>query len=239
MANKPKYDSILFGAPDEDSLDRFVYALNTDFIFWPKLPHLHGTRVIDYRDVRDELRRMVRAWFDSGPNTSTLFGADTILSQAARQSRAFIIPTKTRVAKVAILPGSDDMNPAEPKTIAIGLFLIFLIDPRNHLLRGPCAACGNYFVNKTGRQNRVYCSIRCSRKLTSLQANKKRRAKERAHQLKAVRALIHEWEKKNTRSEWQEWIVNKRIVSKNWLTRALKSGDIAEPKSAKKKEQRP
>jgi hypothetical protein len=229
MKPKPKHDSILIGAPDADSLEGFVYALNTDFFRMP-VPSERGlvNALIDYRPVRDELRNLVKAWVDSGPNTSKLFSTDPVLATAAHHTRAFLIPTSTRVAKVMLLTAPENM-PVETRTIAIGLFLSFLIDPRNNQLAGPCASCGRYFVNKTSRRKRLFCSVRCGHKLTSRKANEERRKREHEEQLELVNRLILEWQNNKTRLPWKAWVANRRIVSKTWLTRAVNRGEIIAP----------
>jgi hypothetical protein len=227
--NRPGLESVLLLPPDLERLKRFVHPLNTEFS-WTLSP-IDGRlqRVpVDYRPVQQELRRLVQAWFESGPNVSKLFAADPVLARAALHFPAHIVATDGATARLLYVTVPDSRNPGEPLTIALGLFLSFLLNPFNTRLRGPCAQCGKYFVMKNKRQ-KVYCSTRCGRTATSLAVNRKRRAREHNERLQTARKSISKW-LKSTRTPigWKEWVHRETRISKHWLTRAVRNGELKE-----------
>ena len=95
--------SVLHVASDLDSLESFVYALNTTA--WKPIPQPKrrpGLPVVDA--VQMELHRLVKAWVDSGPNVIKLFAKNCELAEQAQSISAHIIPTKTPRAKVICVP---------------------------------------------------------------------------------------------------------------------------------------
>lgn len=226
---KRKQKSILLLTPDVDTLSRFVEALNTDFFYLP-IPTMGGLQRIkrDYRPVQRELRRLVRAWFDSGPNVAKLFSADLVLAQAALHCRAHLIPTKTSRAQLVCVTVPENMPPGEPLEIALGLFLNFLISPYNEKLGGPCKHCDKFYVKKTERQL-VYCSKRCGLNHTSQSTLRKHRQQEHLAKLKTAEQYAAKWAKTKTSTDWKSWVSNEALVSKNFITRAVRNGKLVWP----------
>jgi hypothetical protein len=227
---KSKQESILLFAPDLEDLKGFIEPLNTDG-FWYRSPVEGGReRVwIDYRPVRRELRRLIQAWFDSGPNVAKLLSADPVLAREARRFRAELFPTETGRAKLMYLTAPEKMDPAEPLATALGLFLDFLLNPFNEQLGGPCAHCGKYYVKKTERKRTVYCSERCGHRVTSRLANKDRRDREHKEQLELAKRWTMKWLDVKTALPWKDWVSNRTHIKKHWLTRAVKRGELVEP----------
>jgi hypothetical protein len=224
-----KQDSVLFLAPDKETLKMFVGALNTEFSYLP-VPGKDGwlKMKLDYRPVQRELRRLVKAWFDSGPNVAKLFSDDPALALAAMHCRLQLIPTKTRCAKVMCVTVPENMPPGAPLEIALGLFLGFLIDPYNERLGGPCKHCGTFYVKKTKRQI-VYCSKRCGLNHTSQSVLRKRRLQEHLATLKKAERFATRWAVAKTSKDWKSWVNKEAMISKNFLTRAVSKGELAEP----------
>jgi hypothetical protein len=222
--------SILLFAPDLEELKGFTEPLNTEF-FWFRSPAKGGSErvLIDYRPVQKELRRLVRAWFDSGPNVIKLLESDPILAREARRFRAQLIPTSAGHAKLDYLTAPEKMNPAEPLATALGLFLDFLLNPFNERLGGPCAYCGKYYVKKTERKKTVYCSERCGHRVTSRLANKERRDREHNEQLELAKRWTLKWLNAKTATPWKEWVSRRTRIKKHWLTRAVRNGELVEP----------
>lgn len=224
-----KQDSVLFLAPDIETLKMFVGALNTDFYYFP-IPINGGWQRHkgDYRPVKRELRRLVQAWFDSGPNVAKLFSGDPELALAAMHCRLLLIPTKTSRAKVMCVTVPEKMPPGEPLEIALGLFLGFLIDPYNERLSGPCKHCDKFYVKKTKRQI-VYCSKRCGLNHTSQSVLRKRRLREHLATLKKAERFATRWAAARTSKDWKSWVNKEALISKNFLTRAVRKGELTEP----------
>lgn len=224
-----KQDSVLLLAPDIETLRGFVKALNTEFFHLPiPVKGVWLRHKGDYRPVERELRRLVQAWFDSGPNVAKLFSDDPVIAQAALQCRAHLIATKTGRAQVLCTPVPENMRPGEPLEIAMGLFFGFLINPLNERLGGPCKHCGKYYVKKTKRQV-VYCSQRCGLKHTSQSVLRKQRQQERQARLKAAERSAARWANSKTSNDWKSWVSKETTISKNFLTRAVQYGELIEP----------
>ncbi len=221
--------SVLLITPDLEGLRRFVEPLNTEFFRFP-VPTASGWQGVlkDYRPTQRELRRLVEAWRSSGPNVEKLLQSDSVLAKAAQKFSAGLIPTKGPTARLFYLPVSESLDPADPTTTALGLFLDFLLNPFNTQLGGPCLKCGKYFV-KENRRHRVYCSKRCGLRHTALEVNRKRRADDHAAKLRIVRDSILRWTRSRTQMDWKDWVLLETRISKNWLTRRLKSGELSEP----------
>jgi hypothetical protein len=103
------------------------------------------------------------------------------------------------------------------------------VNPFNEQLGGPCAYCGKYFVKRTKRKVGSYCSPKCGNRSTLRLANQKRREAEREGQKMVVQQAIRDWSKAKTKAPWKDWVSRKTHVSKNWITRALRKGEISEP----------
>jgi hypothetical protein len=207
----------------------FVGALNTESFSLP-IPVKDGwlRHTGDYRPVQRELRRLAQAWFDSGPNVEKLFLSDRVLSQAALQCRAQLIPTKSGCAQIVCTTVPENMPPGDPLEIALGLFFNFLINPYNEKLGGPCKHCGNYYVKLTKRQV-IYCSKRCGLSHTSQSTLRKHRQQEHLAKLKTAERYAAMWAKTKTSKDWKSWVNKEALISKNFLTRAVRNGELAEP----------
>lgn len=229
---RPASESVLLLPPDIEKLEGFVKPLNTEFfgLVMPNLPLDGRWKVIkkDYRPVQQELRRLVQAWRDSGPNVSKLFEADPILAEAAGHFRAMMIPTTGPTARLLYLTVPEDMDPIAPHTLPLSLFLDFLLNPFNTRLGGPCARCGRYFIRKNLR-HKIYCSQRCGLRHTAMAVNRKRRAAEHGEKLHRARESAARWAKSRTRTDWKDWVSRDTTISKNWLTRAARNAELVVP----------
>jgi hypothetical protein len=225
---KRKQYSILAAAPNAESMARFVELLNTEEYWAASL--IEGKHKIggDYKPIRAELRRFVQAWLRSGPNVDKLFDAEPKLNQEAQKFQPLFAPTESGTARLAYLAAPEYLPHANPFDIAIGLFLPFLLNPFNENLGGPCKYCGNYFVKKTKRQF-AYCSKQCGLTYTSKAAILKIRKNEWDEKLKTAKLFAAEWVRAKTLKGWKEWVSKRAQISKNWLTRAVKKGELVEP----------
>jgi hypothetical protein len=224
-----KQESILASAPGIEALKRFIQLLNTDDYWSASL--LEGRQKIggDYRKVKREMRRLVQAWLHSGPNVSKLFDAEPMLDRAARSFRPHFIPTKSGTARLAYLTAPEYEDQANPREIALGLFLNFLLNPYNEKLGGPCKHCGNFYVKRTDRKKSVYCSEKCGHRLTSLLTNKARRNREHKEQLQLAERSTAKWLNLKLATPWKVWVSNRTNIKKHWLTRAVRNGELVEP----------
>jgi hypothetical protein len=209
---------------DHDALGRAVL-----FIEVLEFAERLGRNEVSNDPVQRELRRLVQAWFDSGKNLDRLFQSNPQLAKEARTFRAEVVASRTGRAKLSYSTDPNIPNPTSPHRIAVEDFFEFLLNPSNETLRGPCAYCRKYFANKTNRRKMVYCSAACGRRFTSRLANETQRKKEYARRLKLAKRSIMQWSTTSTKLEWNEWVFGRTRISKNWLTRAMKNGDLVEP----------
>src|SRR5580698_7592021 len=225
--NKPV--PVLAGAPDMATLGRFVQLLNMDEYWSASL--VQGREKIggDYRPIQRELRRFVEAWRRSGPDVNKLLNANPMVRRYAQEFRTFFIPTHGPTARLAFLAAPEYSPQASPVEVALGLFLHFLINPYNEKLRGPCKHCGDFYLKKTERKKSVYCSDKCGHRFTSLTANRVQRDRERKEQIQAAMNSIAKWIKVKTATPWKEWVSGETRISKNFLTRAVRGGELVQP----------
>jgi len=221
-----KQQPVLRYGPTLDTLKMFVDALNTDVSrgkdAWKEV---RG----DYRDVKWELRRLVQAWFDSGPNVEKLWSEDPSLAHLPHIVRAYMVPTKGSRAHLIYMDGPDtSLSPGDPLEIALGLFFLFLLNPYNEKLGGPCKHCRKYYVKKTGRQI-VYCSQRCGRKHTSTISIQQQRQQEHLETIGKAKQYLAKWASTNTRKGWKEWVSDQALISRHWLTRYVGKGELVVP----------
>jgi hypothetical protein len=196
---------------EKEALKDFVAVLNTQ------------SKEVDVRT----LRRLLQQWRDSGKNTNKLFALEPRLRRVGMQS--YVTGTESPRAELISTPHLDSKDPI---SVAEGRFLSFLLNTHNESLGGPCAECGEYFIKQTRRKEVVYCSQRCGRRVSSRLANRNRRQSERKEQLQLVKQSIEGWKRSKSKLDWKEWVSREKKFSKNWMTRAMKSGEISEPKRA-------
>ena len=219
---------LIFSAGTEE-LEAFVTHLNTEFICVDSRVEGGTKRTLaDNRFVRRELRRLVEAWIDSGPNVLKLINADPVLARAARKFWAHLVPTQKGYARLAYYPIPENLPKGSPLSAALALFMSFLLNPCNDRLGGPCGRCRNYYVKKTKRQT-VYCSNGCGKRYTARRTNENRRKQEHAKQLATAQRYASQWATTKTELKWKDWVFRRSRISKNWLTRVVKSGELSEP----------
>ena len=227
---KRTHEPAFASAPGMEMLNRFVELLNTSDYWGASLIESRKKIGGDYRTIQKELRRLVQAWIRSGPNVSRLLDADPMLNQAIQSFRPHFIPTKCGVARLAFLNAPEYLASVKPIEIALGLFRDFLLNPYNDRLGGPCRNCGNYYVKKTERKKSVYCTKQCGHRFTSRLANKEQRNRERGALLELAKKRIATWLKAKTTMSWKVWVTQRPPITKHWLTRAVRKGELAEPK---------
>jgi hypothetical protein len=226
---KSKQESVLLFGPEPEDLEGFVKNLNRDY-YWHESPLKRGQKVLkDFRPVKRELRRLVQAWFDSGPNVRKLLDRDPVLAREAYSLRAELFPTTTGHAKLTYLTAPEKMNPFEPLANALGHFLDFLLNPDNERLGGPCTYCGDYFLRKNTKKKTAFCPGKCGSRFASRLANKTRRDHEHEKQLKLAKQWVQRWLNARTAMPWKEWVSNRAHIKKHWLTLAVKNQELVEP----------
>jgi hypothetical protein len=223
-------DSILLMPPGLPELRGFVNGLNTKGLrFLVPSPKGKQWVDVDLALVNAELHRLVHAWFKSGPNTRKLFATNPSLVLKARSFRTELIPTNTGCVQLIYGDTAENMGPREPVDIAQSAFLRFLLNPYNKMLAGPCANCGGFFMKTTRRKKAVYCSAECGRRVTSRLANELRRRRDYEKQLSKAQHWVERWQSTTASKPWKDWVASYARISKHWLTRAVRTGQLAEP----------
>ena len=225
-----KPDGILRFGPDLYTLQMLVGALNTSSYAF-LVPTEGGWRKVrgDFTPVNRELRRLVQAWFDSGPNVSKLMSEETSFARLSPILRAYLMPTSGGRAHLVYMGGPDTgLAPGHPLDDAIGMFYLFLLNPYNEKLGGPCKQCGRYYVKHTKRQI-VYCSKRCGLKRTSTAFLKKQRQQDRQQKVEKAKRSAKRWAATRIHQGWKEWVSSDTQISMNFLTRLVKSGELDAP----------
>lgn len=70
---------------------------------------------------------------------------------------------------------------------------------------------------------------RCGSYLAAIEATKQRLNRERNEKLDRARQAIKEWGARKPQADWKPWVAGEAQISHNWLTRAIKSGELEAP----------
>ena len=232
MKRRTPLPSLLW-EPDFNGLERFVRCLN---------PEISETLILyrgteretshDFSPIRDEVRRLVLSWYQSGPNVTKFLGSEPVLAGDAARIQGHLF-TDAWPRAFLILETQDSIDADDPIVAASKLFIYFLINPYNVELRGPCRRCDRYFVRKNQRMERIYCSRDCGHGATARKANELRRARERENHVAVAGASLLHFAKTRTALGWRDWVHHHTRLSKNLLTRMAKEGEISPPRHEK------
>ena len=202
--------SVLVGEPSRRDLERICEVLKSKT-----------------KEETVELRRLVGAWFASGPNLKKMLHADFALWREVQESWVSkYLPTKTGRAHILLFPPEPKDSPEDK---ARSLFAALTLNPDCNLLAGPCARCGAYYLKKTRRQ-KVYCSQRCGSAATALPFVRKKRVAEHARKIALVRTTLLCWKPPFDERSWKERVSKRTGLSVKWLSRAANRGEISFPK---------
>jgi hypothetical protein len=182
-----------------------------------------------------ELRDLVKAWHESGPNLLALHAANPGLwIETQKAFRPSIIPTKSGYANLHLLhnagaPGvMESLGKAGVRFYAVVWFNALTLNPLWSKLAGPCARCGNYYIKKRASQ-KVYCSRRCGNAATAVARTRQRIANERKDKLSRAKASLREWRTANTQEDWKSWVAKQTDIDSRFLTRAFKKDELKPP----------
>jgi hypothetical protein len=185
--------------------------------------------IVEPSELRIELRKLVRAWQESGPNLAKMLDADKALARRADHGVTRLLPTNTGKGHLLWLPTPPGFNPLSWKDHALAHFLDLVVNPLWYKLGGPCARCDRYYVKKTTLQ-KTYCSRTCGSTFTANFAVRKARKKEHVEKLQRAQLAADAWRITRTRLPWKQWVSNKTKLTVKWLTRATNNGQLREPK---------
>jgi hypothetical protein len=185
--------------------------------------------------LRPELRRLVAAWRESGPDGESLLKSDSSLARRLERMTVRLVPTPTgrfRLEWPSLQPPERLRLPTENERwqdFAFGHFANLLLNPYCEMLGGPCARCGRYYIKNTVRQ-KVYCSRRCDNAAGAVAATRKRLQKERAEKLSRAQGAAGTWRPTRKYPDWKQYVSRTEHLTLAFLTRAVRKGELQEPR---------
>ncbi len=125
------------------------------------------------------------------------------------------------------IPKKKDRPISRARHDALTLFIRIAQHPTHNRI-GKCVRCGRYFW---GRPRQKCCPRprRCGSYLAAIEATKQRLNRERNEKLDRARQAIKEWGARKPQADWKPWVAGEAQISHNWLTRAIKSGELEAP----------
>jgi len=239
MRTKRKASKRLIFAPDpKQSMWHFVANLNDRDKLQPFFRD-RKTQILTvyYAPLSSELRRMVDLWQASKHNLRTLFETDRELAKELHTFRVQLIADHEGAPRLSILTAPQGDGAQTPHSIALALFLDFLLNPVRDLLGGPCKECGRYYVMDS-RKHYSFCTNNCGKKYTSRKTNRDRAREEHEDKIARVKIAIKKWQKTAKDEAREDFVHRTEFISKKFLTLNKANWEPDEPKrttSAKQK----
>ncbi len=191
----------------------------------------HGDYDQKLRETPRILRKIVHAWWKSGPNLQKFRLANPKVSADA-DSLSSRIPVELywgNSGNATFLHTVLDQPGSTPYGEAIRFFLLLITNPYANKLAGPCARCGNYYLKKRVSQ-KIYCSRRCGNATTATVRTREQRIQTHADKLGRSRAAIQKWATTRTKLDWKQWVSRReRDITSKFLTRAVNKGELKVP----------
>src|SRR5271170_792454 len=134
-------------------------------------------RVLNSKNDGAELRKVIQAWRESGPDLRAMLMRDKTLQKRISPSICLLEP-RGKGGKLLWMPRTAGKGKLQGKSAALSMFVTLVVHPElNRFAERPCARCGNYFLKKSARQ-KVYCSQKCGVYQNAVLATRRRRLKE-------------------------------------------------------------
>ena len=203
--------SLLVG-PSIDQLMFIVQVLNSD---------ADGT----------ELRKLVEAWQNSGPDLRTMLRTNKVLAASIKRSICYLEPYG-KGGKLVWMPRTAGKGELGGKWAAISMFVTLVVHPQLDKFAGPCSRCSKFYLKNSARQ-KVYCSRSCGARQNALQANRKRRAKQHHDKLVRAQIALETWRPSAALRDWKTFVAAKTGLTSRFLTRAVNNGQLIPPEGHK------
>jgi hypothetical protein len=191
----------------------------------------HGDYDQKLRETPAILRKIVHAWWKSGPNLQTFRLANPKVSADADSflSRVPVELNWGDSGNANFLHTLLDEPGSTPYEEAIRFFLLLITNPYANKLAGPCARCGNYYLKKRASQ-KVYCSRRCGNLTTATIRTREQRIQNHADKLRRSRSAIQKWTRTRTKLDWKQWVSRREPdITRKFLTRAVNKDELRAP----------
>jgi len=190
----------------------------------------HGNYDQKLRETPLILRRIVDAWWKSGPNLQKfcIFSPKVCADADSFWSRTPVELVWGDSGNASCLHTALDAPGNTPYEEAIRFFLLLITNPYSSRLAGPCARCGEYYLRKRISQ-KVYCSRRCGNVTTATARTREQRKQKHADKLRRSRAAIEKWTRTRTKY-WKTWVTKlEPDITPKFLTRAVNKGELKAP----------
>jgi len=245
----PKHDSLarywdqlislcvsLNGGGDRNDLWKRVQPRTSPPAWWidpPWMKMKKYERRPEPESYRDLLRQLVGSWFAVDKDFTRWCETNPRLFQNLRLGvfswHFQIDPLGPAPIRKSILPHIGWAAKNADLAIACWQFADFLENPLREQL-GKCYRCRRYFLNKSKRRNKVYCSQRCGHTTTAIKSTRKRRRQQREQTLKRVRTELRNLVPDTPKaSQWKRYLARRAGVTNKWITRAVNKGELRLP----------
>ena len=210
-----------------------VHALNRTRIATHEVTRPDEERLVRLRpsEMQIELYRLITLWKKSGPNLRKMFRKNPELAERAGAGSTVFYTLPYGRGYLDWFPIANERAASSPQDQALRYFMTLITNPQWEMLGGPCRRCKDFFLKKT-RRRRIYCSRKCGSRITAVQAVKRHRQQEHAKKIQRARNAKEEWGKRRRRLSWKEWVSNATGYSVKWITRAVTSGELRQPRDA-------
>ncbi|GGG72009.1 hypothetical protein [Edaphobacter dinghuensis] len=175
--------------------------------------------------AHNRLVDLVTRWLESGPDIRKMHrrATDPNFWQIASTWEGRLTFVAEGGAQMLPVPGKD-------ADIVSVYFIQLLLNPERLRLNAPCKQCCRWFIKQQKGRQTVYCSKTC--KSNALVGNKRRndRKKKLEEIGDAIANYLDSSSQLRSKMKWQEYVEQAvDDVTPNFLTRAVKAGEIQPP----------
>lgn len=182
-----------------------------------------ASRRVD-EDAHSRLVDLVTRWLESGPDIRKMRrrATDPNFQQIASTWEGHLTWIADGGVQMRPFPGKD-------ADVVSVYFVQLLLNPERLRLNAPCTQCNRWFIKQQHRQ-RTYCSKTCA----TITLVEKKRGDDRKKKLEEIGEAIANYldssSQYRSKMTWQEYVEDAvKGVTPNFLTRAVKAGEIQLP----------
>jgi hypothetical protein len=187
-------------------------------------------RVLNSEEYGAELRKLVQAWDQNGPDLRKMLRNDQSLAASINRSICLLEPSG-KGGKLIWMPRNAGKGKLRGRQAALSMFVTLVVHPElDKFASRPCTRCGNYFLKNSTRQ-KVYCSRRCGAYQNALLATREQRTKEHHKKLEKARTAIAAWKPSPAWRDWKRFVTAQTQLTAKFLTRAVNEGELMPPPS--------
>jgi hypothetical protein len=204
---------------EKENLEKTLVMLNDNS---PRLNDWQGKNW-GYDDAV-RMRRMVRAWIAAG---SAEEGRNLLRIKLEPNDRQLLEKFTQRIS-VTTEPNGRLLviDFYGPDTAAMN-FTRLIRNSQQWRLREPCLTCHDWYIAKTNREERDYCSRKCAGNAVSA----RKRKREHDRRIEKARMAIQNYLVRPIRvsNDWKQYVSRTTKISKRFLTIAVRKGELVQP----------